>query len=661
MQNIVDKRPVAPGEETPAERRRSGALAVPVEWIAYAVLIGASLVLRLAGLGDVPMTAAEVPSALGAWAAVSPFAPFTPETTPGSPLVFQGQMLTFTLLGGSELAARLVTALGGVLLGLLPLMFRAQVGATRAFVLCALLTLSPVALIASRFSSGTVWAVIFGLCGLCALWRAVATDDLRGTPGMMAVFSFALMAFFSGAGGLLLALILIGAGLVALVGGMVDPSDDNDAAYESNPLYVARRRLAELPLLEGGALSAVVIAALATTFLIHTDGLSTLGGALGDFIAGWGQSTPVFAYPLVITLVYEPILVIFALIGLVMRARDRTNTFSDRLMVGWLALALLLAFAYGGARADHALLMTVPLVWFASYPVARLFYQDRLQTLWAGAIDDPDAAHLYTVPWGKWLIAVTVFGVLFMLMLHLQTLSRQVIFVEGGTLGGLIERLATTRTPAVSNSLLWAFITSLFLFVGYFLCAGIWERVTTLQGYGLGLLGFMLVTGLSSGWYGAAQNTTNPVEPWHMSATTDNYPLLRQSLIDFSRREFAGEPVIGVAVVQNPVTGITRDGVIAWALRDFPNARFVESLAGARREALIIASPFAVDPLSDEEPDLGGGYVGQRFVIERRWNISTLQGLDFMPWLLQRRTRWDALPSQEVILWARQDVYHSGD
>ncbi|MEM6284652.1 MAG: hypothetical protein AAF787_20860, partial [Chloroflexota bacterium] len=85
--------------------------------------------------------------------------------------------------------------------------------------------------------------------------------------------------------------------------------------------------------------------------------------------------------------------------------------------------------------------------------------------------------------------------------------------------------------------------------------------------------------------------------------------------------------------------------------RDFENAQFVEDLSLARSEAVIITPTYA------ESPDLGGNYVGQRVVLSRGWDTSTLSVQGFGGWWYQRNTRVPPQVAQEAVLWLRQDVY----
>jgi hypothetical protein len=136
-----------------------------------ALLAGA---LRLACL-DAPLTNAEAASALLALAALRG----EPVVLP-NPLLGNAQMATFALLGAGDAWARLLPALGGVALCLLPMAFRASLGRRPALLMGALLALSPTAWFVARQSGGAILAWALALAAQLA-WR-----DNRPWPAAVA-------------------------------------------------------------------------------------------------------------------------------------------------------------------------------------------------------------------------------------------------------------------------------------------------------------------------------------------------------------------------------------------------------------------------------------------------------------------------------------------
>ena len=110
-------------------------------------------------------------------------------------------------------------------------------------------------------------------------------------------------------------------------------------------------------------------------------------------------------------------------------------------------------------------------------------------------------------------------------------------------------------------------------------------------------------------------------------------------------RETSGFPLLTVYAQADDA------GVIAWLLRDYPNAVFITDPRAAR------AQPAVILPAHNDAPDLGGSYVGQRFVISTSWSPQTLQISDVPAWWLQRRVRVPGTPAESAVLWLRQDIY----
>ena len=137
-------------------------LGISVEFLAYAAILVLGLVLRVAELDSTPLMASETHNALAAWRVIMPNAAGMPLIST-SPLLFALQSISFTLFGASEVAARIATVIGGLLLILTPILFRPLIGRTHAFLLSLLLAFSPVLLIASRASSPDVWALLLAV------------------------------------------------------------------------------------------------------------------------------------------------------------------------------------------------------------------------------------------------------------------------------------------------------------------------------------------------------------------------------------------------------------------------------------------------------------------------------------------------------------------
>nr|MCU0476689.1 hypothetical protein [Anaerolineae bacterium] len=288
------------------------------------------------------------------------------------------------------------------------------------------------------------------------------------------------------------------------------------------------------------------------------------------------------------------------------------------------------------------------------------FTRDRLGSIWAQAEADngDEVAAVLHPDNGRWVLGVIVLALLLMLSVHAQTVGRDLLQSAGGGLGDLLTRLQSNLTLAdVRISILWSFIVSMFLLIGYFLAGGLWGNRATLQGYGLGVLLFIVLVQTSAGWYAAVFNAESPTESWDSPTTHRPYHLLRETLDDLMLRETSGFPYLPITVLRDRSVGLDEDGLLGWLLKDQP-VQFVDAIEEARAAPLVIASASLTDSTT-QSPDLGGSYVGQSFVLSRTWASTSLMGMDVLPWWMQRQTRIQPVPHQTVTLWVRQDVFES--
>jgi hypothetical protein len=622
-------------QETGQEVSSGLHLTLTLESVAYIVLLVAVLLFGLAELDSTPPSTGELPGLLAAF-----------HGQPGaSPLTLWAQTLGFSTLGATLLAGRVITLLAGVFVMLSPALFRAELGRTRALLFSLVLCTSAPLLIASRESASVIWTALLAILLVRAGLDALAQDNPRrtGTVIVLAVF----LALLSGPLGLLTLIGLLLCGFAAARLGNDTPVTLWDDL---------RQRWREAPLAASLIIAALAAVALTTQFLTQTRGLDSIGQVLGGF-GGLFVPSGQPESALLVGFFYQPFLWVFALIA-VYRLTRREWSLTERFLGLSTAFALM-SLLLPGARPMQVVLLTLPLAGLASGLLERLFINDLLQGLWREEEADQDElAPLYTVSAGRAILGVVTFVLLLLISVHIQTVAREFLLTLDGAFGGLIARFEGGLTTAdVRAGLLWSFIGIMFLLLGYFLAAGVWGTRTTLQGYGLGLLAFMLLVGTSAGWYASITDKGQATEPWSYRATADGYNLLAETLRDFQRREAQGFDILPLTVVRDRELGMTEEGLLGWMLRDTNRTQFVNAAVEARGAPMILLPEGAVaDPTA---PDLGGSYVGQRFVLTRTWSPNTLTGLDALSWLFQRRTRSATEPEQMLTLWVRQDVYES--
>lgn len=599
----------------PSAETRSAPLAVPVEWIVYAVLIALSLWLRVAELDTVPLSGTEATQNLAAWRALHPLLPGS-VIVPESPLLFLLHGLAFSTLGGTEFAGRIFTALAGVALAASPLLFRDVLGRGRAFLMSVLLTFSPILLIASRFDAPVIWALLSAALALWALCRWWQTNG----AGYALVVSSAAAALLllTDPAGWLFGLVLLGAGSGALAWNRLDNPDDD-------PLPEIRQRLHTWPVMQSLLTAVLTIFTIATAFMFHLPGLAAVSQLVQEAVSG--LLTPIPGAPpffaLLTTFFYEPLLWVFGIAAFGLYLRRGELRLHDRFLVIWVLLAGIATIVYRGAGPDHALWLTIPLTALAAGALL-----DALQ---------PDEHPFLDIPgWSKAGIAVVLCGLLAIFSINFQGIARAFLRTPDGVL--------TSLQPDPINAV-WTLISLLFIITGLGIAASLWGRATAVRGAAWGLMVFGLITSLGSGWSAAVTRSGDPVEFWHVEATGREYFLLRDTLIDLSRRETQGFPFLTIYAQADDT------GIVGWLLRDFVNARYITEPGEGRAQEVVLLSA------SVEPPALGGAYVGQDWAVVRTWAESTLLGFDALPWWTQGRTRVPAQSVLTLVLWLRQDIY----
>lgn len=590
------------------------ALHINLEFVAYVAIFILALVLRVAELDTVPLSVDESRQALAIWRVLNPDASGN-AITPESPMLFLLHGVAFTVLGGSEFTVRIFTAVAGIFLAFSPLLFRDLLGRARTFFFCLLLAFSPVALVSARFDSPVVWAMVCAVSILWALWRY--WEWQQTVYALVAAIFFAGLVLLSDPAGFVLALILVCAGFFALTWGRVDDPDSDSAS-------MVREDLGSWPWQMTLGTAALTVILISTAFALYLAGLSSVSELVLAGVRGIVTPQPgaPLAFPFLTVLFYEPILLIFGVVSIILLVR-RGTTFTDRFLIAWFVFAVFASIIYRGAGPDHALWLIFPLAGLVSSLMLSLVAEDYHP--------------FFDIPrWTKPVLIVVMIALLAMFTINFQGIARNIL----GAQAGALDQVRVDPINAV-----WSTISVLFIGLGFFLVSSLWGVASALRGGGLGLLIFGMVTSLGSGWGAAVTKAESALELWHTEATGREVFVLRDTLDELARRETRGAPRITLFVLAPD------DGVVAWAVRNYINAQFITEPNEARTQEIALL------PMLAEPPALGGAYVGQDFIVSRSWNLTTLYGLDVLAWWMQRRTRFPELPSQTMVLWLRQDIY----
>src|SRR2546428_4101305 len=170
-------RPLPLGATGTRTRDASGTLSLRLrltwEAAAYGVLIACAFAFRLWDLGSRAMHHDE---SLHSYYAYQILQGHGYEHSPvlHGPFQFFGMALTFFLTGGaSDTSARILPALFGGVLVLLPLLFRSRLGRLGALATATLIAFSPALLYYSRFAREDIYAAVFTLGIVISVWRYI--------------------------------------------------------------------------------------------------------------------------------------------------------------------------------------------------------------------------------------------------------------------------------------------------------------------------------------------------------------------------------------------------------------------------------------------------------------------------------------------------------
>jgi len=545
----------------------------------------------------------EARQALAAWQ----FVQGQPMETEGcSPLVLTANIVVFALLGANDVAARLLPALSGTVLTLLPYGLRRWLGREGALFAAALLAWSPLALFNARYLSGSTAvgaSMLLLLIGL-AHW----IEDRRSEAVHLMVGGLAGLVLSDPAAYTLL-LILVSFGL--LMGLTHRRREARRVEQEATPqqrtgphilqtIYDAWR----LPLRQAGVSFVLAVGLISTCFLLNLVGLQVLL----DLLPAWGRGFAIaedglslLQYVALLPL-YDPLVLVFGLAGLVLAWRERDLL---GLFLGyWTLAALVLTGLMVDRGVDDALLVVLPLALLAGR-----FLGQRLSS-WVSEASWEQEGFFVALACG-----LTVYAGL---QLSFFSVDGKVAYLQ--VIGVVVVLTAC-----------------LFGSIAYWL-----GRRAACRGVGLWLLLVLVPITLSAA---IGLNFTHIGDPHELALaapiSTDVHTLVGD-VARLSAQRVIDEQAVDISLHRGLALPL------AWYLRDYANLDIVESLAPTVNSTAVIAHLMA------ESPSLGGAYGGQDYAFRSWWDLASLRGSDWGQWLLRRQAS-TPLREERVILWVRQE------
>jgi hypothetical protein len=489
---------------------------------------------RLVNLGSLPLSDREALEALKALALLD-----GSSTSSAQPFYAMLTAGLFNFFGSGEFLARLVPALAGCLLLVVPMLLRHKLGRMAALILAYGLAIDPALVSISRQAGSAMPALSFSLLALACLW--IRRTRMAGVFAGLAVLTGT--SFWFGLIGFLLA-YLVDDLLTRMKSKKAGSADDESLktirGRETREAWWAFG----LTLLLGGSL-----------FLIVPSGYSMIVSGLLSHITGWQTSGGVSVARILIALtVYQAAVLLLGLTegisGLIQRQIECRSAF-----IAFLAYLFLLLVYPGRQMQDAA--WCIVLLW--------------LLTAWLAShiSSTPREAVLPILGHAALIVALVIFLIL------------NVTWVLGG-FGGL----DVTRSLTILGILLVILIISFMVAYGWGLEVAARGALT---GFGLILLSFMLSLGVSAG----GMNGRSSPDLWREDNRVTG---ARTLLADLNTVSLWNTGVREGLTVE--VMAFDRPSM-RWTLRQFPEVHFVNALSPDGTPDVIITDFIFRPELSD--------------------------------------------------------------
>ncbi len=323
------------GEFRPRVATAPGVHALTYEHMIWAALALLAAGMRLWFLGNTPLNNSEAQVTLQSYGLATLGSGIAP-----NPLFSTVQSWLFMLTTASEFSARLIGALAGVALCLIPALLRDPLGRGRALALGFLLALSPTIWFVSRQADGAMlaWALAFGLY---ATWRTARLN------------TSALLL------GLLLACGVDG--ISPLIAGVI--------------VIITTRELSLAPFTPRFGLIALLALVLASTgLLLHPSGLGNVFGGLAAWFARMTDAGDLsLGRTLMGVWVYELPLMVGAIGTLALLVSLRRIDHAELHWLSWLGIGFILLFLTRGRSAADVVPLVIGMAGFAARIVDWLF------------------------------------------------------------------------------------------------------------------------------------------------------------------------------------------------------------------------------------------------------------------------------------------------
>ena len=557
------------------------------------LVVGAlAAILRLANLGAVPLSPGEAQEAFAVWRFWQPEAAGI--TFDYRPAYFTLTSLPMMVLGDRDATMRLIPALFGVALTLLPWLWRRYLGVTGTLTASLLLAVSPTATITARTAGGTAIALTAVLL-LPIAWTRYLDDGKRAW--LLAAFATVGVGlasaplFLSGA---------VTAGVAWLAQARYGPQLSPEASTNGWRLRRAHVRVAAVA-------GAAVFLGLATMFFLNLGGLGAAGGVLGAWLGRFGLPASLLTWvsPVLAFGRYEVAILLPGTVAIFWASWQRKPL--PVFLVYWFTAGLLLSLMQPGV-VENALLLAMPAALLAGYFVDEVFQTLAGRNGWA----------VFVVFLVLGSVALVNFARYLRLTPHNTAAGFGLLTVV--TVGLLVVAVNFVRT---------------------------WDSSAALQGTLAGVLVFLALYGWGTAWWLGQEGANDPRERWVTVGTDDDVRLLRETMVETSWQT-VGAPRDAeiLAAVEHPV--------LRWYLRDFRNVQMGTMTPPEAQTQMMITPATEEEPPAGS--DYFGSDFGLVHSGTRRPDGSQRPSLvEALRWWLFHETP-ETIEAERVILWVRSDT-----
>jgi 4-amino-4-deoxy-L-arabinose transferase-like glycosyltransferase len=551
-----------------------------VEIVLYLALIILAAWFRLYDLGGLPLSDAEATHALIAAEMTphaSPFWEASAGAAPQNPFYHTLTSGFFQLFGALDSTARLMSAIAGIAIVLVPFVARRRLGRMQALIMAALLAISPVLITTSRTAGAGSLAALGVFMAVALVIGSEAEGSLhKRLPWAAAGVGLALASGPS---------VLQG---VLTIGIAVLLSRIFKTKFPPLDLQIDKARLRTALWIVMGTM---VLAAGGLGF--STRGIAGLAEGLGTWVGGWGIPSRIpFLTSLIMVPVYEPILLVFGLISLVSAYREKDHIAQTAGM--WAIGGLLVVAAYPSRASEHLIWAVIPMAYLAARALEKLVQSVGRRQSW-----------LEFIGLTSLLITFAVFS------------SLQLTAYASG-FGPFADQSDTTlRLMVILGIFFMAGVTVVFFGLG-------WNWQLAFESTGVAVFLVLLTFIISMIWRlnyvhpaGSAQDLWRPV------ASTSELHTMRRSIQSVSQAHTGRIEEIDVYVQSDIFPSL------AWALRDFDQSRIEGSLEETAPSVVLVRA-------GDPEPSFNKEYIGQWMSLQESWDWPGVLPPSLTEWLVKR-------------------------